>query len=88
MQKCITGISRTLKSHALVQAEHGKQLAKGDVSFVTSGGGVHGRNFEDSDFGYFAKFIICAQLTYSGGFVCPTRARGGARARTYHFFSQ
>ena len=48
------------------------------------GGGVHGRNFEDRDFGFFAKFIICAQLTYSGGFVCP--ARGGARARTYHFF--
>ena len=52
------------------------------------GGGVHGRNFEDRDFWFFAKVIICAQLTYSGGYACPARARGGARARTYHFFSQ
>ena len=55
--------------------------------FITERG-VQGRNFEDRDFGFFPKVIICAQLTYSGGFVCPTRARGGARARTYHFFSQ
>ena len=53
--------------------------------FITERG-VQGRNFEDRDFGFFAKFIICAQLTYSGSFVCPARARGGARARTYHFF--
>ena len=52
--------------------------------FITERG-VQGRNFEDRDFGFFPKVIICAQLTYSGGFVCPTRARGGARARTYHF---
>ena len=49
---------------------------------------VHGRNFEDRDFGFFAKFIICAQLTYSGGFVRPARARGHrARARTIFFHS-
>ena len=41
--------------------------------FITERG-VQGRNFEDRDFGFFPKVIICAQLTYSGGFVCPTRA--------------
>ena len=49
--------------------------------FITERG-VQGRNFEDRDFGFFAKFIICAQLTYSGSFVCPARA---ARARTIFF---
>ena len=50
--------------------------------------GVHGCNFEDRDFGFFAKVIICAQLTYLDGLVCHacTRARHGAVSVHVTFF--
>ena len=33
-------------------------------------GGGHGCNFQDGDFGFYANFIICAQVTYSGSYLC------------------
>ena len=55
--------------------------------FITERG-VQGRNFEDRDFGFFAKFIICAQLTYSGGFVCPAACAAACACTCTIFFSQ
>ena len=52
--------------------------------------GVQGRNFEDRDFGFFAKVIICAQLAYLDGFALRMcgRAQQGAARTLVPFFSQ
>ena len=52
--------------------------------------GVQGCHFEDRDFGFFAKVIICAQLTSLDGFVyraCARARHGAARAHVPFFFT-